>query len=168
MNDGLLNDLSAHVVQVIGPLPASRSRKQQMREELLAHLLALYDEEFASHRDEQAAASQAKKRFGRPDDLSSEFQAAVPLLERLVFLVLAKGNTMWRWLRIVGCVAILVGLGFVFPAIAHLSNADHIARSEVYPLRMTVALLVLGLVLTLSGLGGIAYSAVQVFRARSC
>jgi hypothetical protein len=168
MNEAILNDLTTHVLQALGPLPARRSRKQQMEEELLAHLFGLYDEEVASLKNEQAAASRAKKRFGRPDDLCGELQAAVPLLERLVFLVYRKGNIVWRWLWIIGCVAVLVGLGFVFPAIAQLSNRDHLMRSEAFSLGMCVALLVLGLVLALGGLGTVVYSVVRAFRARSC
>jgi hypothetical protein len=168
MNEVLLNDLAAHVAQAIDPLPAGRSRKQQMQEELLAHLLAIFDEELASHKDEETAVGQAKKRFGLPDDLCGELQAAVPLPERLVFLLCGKGKTMWRWLWAVGCVAVMVGMGFVLPAIAHLSNADHIVKSEAYPLAMCVALLVLGLTLTLSGLGAVAYTVVKALRARSC
>jgi hypothetical protein len=169
MNEAILNDLTTHVLQAIGPLPASRFRKQQMQEELLAHLLALYDEELASLQEEQAAASRAKQRFGRANDLCSELQAAVPMLERLVFLVYGKGNLMWRWIWIIGCVAVLVGLGFVLPGIAYLRNGEpnvHLSPSQAFWLH--VSLPVLGLVLTLSGLGAIAYSVVRALRARSC
>jgi len=85
MNDAILNDLTAHVIQAIEAFPASRARRQQMQEELLAHLFGIYDEELDRLQDERAAADRAKQRFGRPDDLAGELQVAVPLLERLVF-----------------------------------------------------------------------------------
>ena len=117
MNQAILDDLTAYVLQAVGPLSGSRSRKQQMQEELLAHLLSLYDEELVSLQDEQAAAVRAKQRFGRVDHLCSELQAAVPLLERLVFVVYGKGNLMKRWLWIIGCVAVYVaGLLGRFPS----------------------------------------------------
>jgi hypothetical protein len=168
MNEAILNSLAGHILQALGPLPASRSHKQQMQQELLAHLLALYEEELAVVKDEQAAVRRAKQRFGRAEELGAELQTALPMLERLIFLLYRKGQIMWRWIWIVGCVAIMVGLGFVLPAIAQLRNADHIARSEAYPFAMCLALLGLGLVLSLGGVGTVAYSVVRAFRARSC
>jgi hypothetical protein len=140
-----------------------------MQEELLAHLLALYEEELVSVKVEQAAAHRAKERFGRADDLSSELQAAIPLLERLVFLIFRKGKLMKRWLWIIGCMAVFVGLGFILPAIqlwrsggpnAHLSHTQ-----AFWPY---LGLPVLGLVLCLGGLATVAYSIIRAFRARSC
>jgi hypothetical protein len=168
MNEAILKDLTSYVLRALGAVPASRSHKQQMQEELLAHLLALYEEELASVKEEGAAANRAKQRFGRAADLSGELQAAVPMFERLIFVVCGKGKIMWRWIWILGCVAVLVGLGFVFPAIAHLRNGDHITRSEVYSFEMCLALLGLGLALSLGGIGTVAYSLVRAFRARSC
>ena len=169
MNDGILNDLTAHVIQTIGALPASRARRQQMQEELLAHLFGIYDEELDRLQDERAAADRAKQRFGRPDDLSGELQVAVPLLERLVFLLCGKGNLMWRWLWIVGCLALLVGLGFVLPGIAHFRNgmpAPHVGVSEAFWIYL--GLPVFGGIIALAGLGMVVYSVVRAFRTRSC
>jgi hypothetical protein len=165
MNDGILNDLTAHIIQVIGALPASRARRQQMQEELLAHLFGIYDEELERLQDERAAADQAMQRFGRADDLSGELQVAVPLLERLVFLLCGKGDIMWRWLWIVGCVAILVGLGFV---VAHVTNRvpDPHLRDEAFWVQF--GLPVFGGIIILAGLGMVFYSVVRAFRTRSC
>ena len=168
MNEAIWNELTRHILQALAPLPASRSHKQRMQEELLAHLLALYEEELASAKEEQAAANRAKERFGRADDLCGELQTAVPMLERLVFLLSRKSEIMWRWLWIVGCVAVLVGLGFVFPAIAEFKNADPIARNDAHSIGISIALLGLGLVLSLGGLVTVAYSVIRAIRARSC
>src|SRR5579871_6465719 len=102
MNNVVLNELTAHVAQAIGSLPASVGRRQKMQEELLAHLLDIFDEELERLDDERAALDHAKQRFGRPDDLRSELVTAVPSVERLILLVCGKGSAMWRWLWIVG------------------------------------------------------------------
>lgn len=176
MKQTILDDLTAYIVQAVGPLSGSRSRKRQMQEELLGHLLSLYDEELASLQDEQKAAVRAKQRFGQVDDLCNDLQAAVPWLEWLFFLVSRKENLMKRWLWIIGCVPvyvgvglILVGVGLILPAIQLWRSGGpnaHLSVTEAF--WMPFGLPVLGLVLTLSGLGTIAYSAVRAFRARSC
>jgi hypothetical protein len=160
MNDAVFHDLEAHVRRAVGPVPAGRGRRQQMREELLAHLLAVYDEEFARLRDEWAAAAEAKRRLGESEGLRCELQASVPLLERTFFLLAyRKGCTMWRWLFVLGCVAVLVGLGFVFPALAQLRVQGHLIALEV-------GLLILGVLITLGGLASLGWG-VRAFRTRS-
>lgn len=165
MNDPVLNDLTAHIALVIGSLPASLARRQQMHEELLAHLCDIYDQEMERLGDEQAAVDSAKQRFGAPDHLRSELSAAVPGLERLVLLICGKGSIMWRWIWIVGLLAILIGVGFVLPAVhqlrdpAPITPANRFGLSVLYPF---------GIVLTLLGLGLFAYSMVRVFRPRNC
>jgi hypothetical protein len=169
MKEAILDDLTAYVLQAVGPLFGSRSRKQQMQEELLAHLLSLYDEELASLQDEQKAAVRAKQRFGRVDDLCNALQAAVPLPERLGFLISRKGILMKRWLWIIGCVAVYVGMGLILPAIQLWRSGGpngHLSVTEAF--WMYPSLPLLGLVLTLGGLGAIAYGVVRAFRARRC
>jgi hypothetical protein len=165
MNDAVLKDLTAHVTKAIGSLPASRARRQQMQEELLAHLLDIYNEELERLQDEQAAADRAKQRFGRPDDLRRELATAVPWVERLILLICGKGSIMWRWLWIVGVLAVFVGLGFVFPAVAQLRSPTPIMPNERFGIGV---LLPFGVVVTLLGLGLFGYSLLRVFRARRC
>ena len=52
---------------------------------------------------------------------------------------------MSRNLLIVGCVAILVGLGFVFPQLANLRMQGHLVAGEI-------SMLFFGLLLSLGGL----------------
>ena len=165
MNDAILNDLTAHITQAIGTLPASCARRQQMQEELLAHLLDLYDEELERLQNERAAADRAKQRFGRPDDLRSELATAVPWLERLILLLCGKGSIMWRWLWIVGVLAVLIGMGFVLPAVAQLRSPAPIMPNDRFGIGV---LLPFGIVVTLLGLGLFGYSLLRVFRARHC
>jgi hypothetical protein len=66
---------------------------------------------------------------------------------------------MWRWLFVLGCVAILVGLGFVFPALAQLRDQGHLIGLEI-------GLLILGVLLTLGGLASLGWG-IRAFRAHS-
>src|SRR5690348_11415200 len=118
MNEAVLNSLTAHIAGTVDSLPASGARRQQMQEELLAHLLDIYDEELERLQDERAAEDRAKQRFGRADELRSELTTAVPWVERLIILMCGKGSIMRRWLMYFGGVlAVFVGMGFVLPAI---------------------------------------------------
>ncbi len=165
MNDAVLVDLTAHVAQAVGALPASGARRRQMQEELLAHLLDIYDEEFEQMRDEGSAADRAKQRFGRADDLQSELATAVPWMERLIFHLCGKGTIMGRWLWIVGVLAVLVGMGFVLPAVAQLRSPAPIMPNDRFGIGV---LLPLGVVVTLAGFILFGYSLLRVYRARGC
>lgn len=165
MNDAIWNDLTTHIGQAIESLPASLARRQQMHEELLAHLCALYDEELERLQDEREAVQVVKQRFGAPDHLRNELAAAVPWLERLVLLVYGKGNIMWRWFWIVGLLAVFVGVGFVVPAVAKLRDPAPIMPNDRFGIGV---LLPFGVVVTLLGVGLFGYSMVRVFRTRNC
>ncbi len=165
MNDAIFDDLNAHIAGVIETLPASLIRRQQMQEELLAHLCDIYAEELERLQDEQVAADLAKRRFGSLDHLRSELAAAVPWLERLVLLICGKGNIMWRWLLIVGLLAVSIGMGFVMPAVAQLRSPAPIMPDDRFGIGV---LLPFGVVVTLLGLGLFAYSMIRVFRTRNC
>ena len=167
MNDAVLNDLTAHVIQAIGTLPASAAHRQQMQEELLAHLLDIYDEELERLQDERAAADRAKQRFGRPDDLRSELEIAVPWVERLNFLLWGKESIMRRWwyLCFVGVLAVYVGIGFILPAIHQLRDPAPIMPNNRFGIGV---LLPFGVVVALLGLGMMVYCLLRLFRARRC
>ncbi len=70
------------VERVVRPLLASNARKRKIRDELLIHLSATYDEELARHNDPFAALAAAGKRFGSPAELTAELQATVPWIEQ--------------------------------------------------------------------------------------
>jgi hypothetical protein len=65
-----------------------------MREELLAHLAAIYDEEQAQLNDPAAALKAAAGRLGDPAGLARELQDAVPASERLAYHV--ERRLGWR------------------------------------------------------------------------
>jgi hypothetical protein len=82
-----MNELMVHVERAVRPIRASSRRKDRMREELLAHLTTLYQEELARLGDERAAREQAFLRFGNPADLTRELQDSVSFAERVAFVL---------------------------------------------------------------------------------
>jgi hypothetical protein len=70
------------VERAVRPVRAFACRKLRMREELLAHLTAVLDEERSRRGDERAALAAALQRFGDPAGLTRELEASVPALER--------------------------------------------------------------------------------------
>jgi hypothetical protein len=73
------------VERVVRPVRADARRKDRMREELLAHLTALYEEELARLGDEAAAREKAVQRFGDPATLTAELQDSVPARGRAAY-----------------------------------------------------------------------------------
>ncbi len=82
MNDVILKELKVVVERTVRPVRATMARKRKMREELLAHLVSIFEEAARSLGDEQAALTQAKRRFGDPGELTTQLQQAVPRQDR--------------------------------------------------------------------------------------
>ena len=72
------------VERAVRPVRALDGRKDAMREELLAHLTAIYREELEATGDEAAAVEAAMRRFGQPAELTGELEASVPRMERVL------------------------------------------------------------------------------------
>jgi hypothetical protein len=83
MNDNILTQLKTIVERAVRPVAASRKRKRQMREELLAHLTAVFQDEQARLGDDAAALAATRRRFGPADTLVSELQRTVPRWDRI-------------------------------------------------------------------------------------
>lgn len=86
MNDLILKELMIIVERAVRPVRTTMARKRRMREELLSHLTAIFEEEFEKLGDEQAALEQAQRRFGNPRDIAGQIQETVPLWDRIVRL----------------------------------------------------------------------------------
>src|SRR5262249_2965047 len=80
-----------HVERVVRAVHASPARKRRMRQELLAHLTGLVEEEKARGGDERQALARALQRFGDPAGLSRDLQASVPRLERRLSQLFFQG-----------------------------------------------------------------------------
>jgi hypothetical protein len=79
-----MNELMVHVERAVRPVRARPARKLKMRQELLAHLTGIYDEELARRGDPAAALAEARHRFGDPAALTRELQDSVPAAERVL------------------------------------------------------------------------------------
>lgn len=70
------------VERAVRPVRASTTWKRKTREELLAHLTTIYDEEQSRRHDPVIAMQAAAERFGNPAELSRELESALPASER--------------------------------------------------------------------------------------
>ncbi len=86
MNDRVLNEMKVVVERAVRPVRVGDARKMRIREELLDHFTAIYEEELERSSDEQAALRQAKERFGNPRELSDEMRQSVSRLEFIRYL----------------------------------------------------------------------------------
>lgn len=75
------------VERIVRPVRCTTPRKRKMREELLAHLTAIYDEELSRHSDPDAAWRTAAERFGAPAGLTCELERALSWSERVGYFV---------------------------------------------------------------------------------
>lgn len=82
MNEQTETQLRIAVERIVRPVRASHPRKLLMREELLGHLTAVFEEECARQEDEPAAVAGAVARLGEPAALSQELQRSLPWYER--------------------------------------------------------------------------------------
>jgi hypothetical protein len=87
------------VERVAGPVWAGESRKDRMREELLAHLEASFEEERGHLGDDGAAARRAIERLGDPAALTRSFQDSVPWFERILYTRLIPPSRRGVWWR---------------------------------------------------------------------
>jgi hypothetical protein len=78
MNESTLTQLKIIVERAVRPLRASFARKRKVREELLAHVSSVFEEELARLGDERLAVERTAGRFGQPAELTEQLQAAVP------------------------------------------------------------------------------------------
>jgi hypothetical protein len=89
MNESTLTQLKILVERVVRPVRAGTSYKRKMREELLAHVTAVYEEETVKLGDDRAALERTEQRFGNPAELTSQLQGALPRNDPL--------DQCWDW-----------------------------------------------------------------------
>ena len=83
MSDETLARFEAVVDDAVRRVLAGGWRKRVMREELLGHLLSVYEEEVVRRGDARAAREAAERRFGGGEELARQLQASVPWGERV-------------------------------------------------------------------------------------
>ena len=77
MNESTLTRLKIIVERVVRPVRASTARKGKMREELLAHVVGVFEEE-AKLGNERAAVERTALRFGNSTEVTRQLQESVP------------------------------------------------------------------------------------------
>ncbi|HEY4760479.1 MAG TPA: hypothetical protein VIH42_07860 [Thermoguttaceae bacterium] len=103
MNENTRKSLMIIVERAVRPVRAGEARKLHMREELLAHLTAIFEDEVARCNDEHVAMQQAQIRFGDPHKLAKELQQSVPILNRIRYLLeIASFKPDDSWLQLIG------------------------------------------------------------------
>ena len=78
-----MNEFMVLVERAVRPVQAGPKKLTRMREELLAHLVAIHEEELARLGDEPAARAEAIRRFGDPAALTAELQQTVTWTDRI-------------------------------------------------------------------------------------
>jgi hypothetical protein len=151
MNERLMK----HVERAVRPVRADRNRKLQMREELLAHLTALVDEERQRTGDDEAALAAAAARFGDPAALARELDASVGAWQRYSwreeqFLLWCRdwfvfrpdrslaGNLARTGVNMVAIVAVLFAL---LIGLSYLAFPERRGQPDYLPLLIKVAAL---------------------------
>src|ERR1051326_3923523 len=84
VNDAALTQLKILVERAVRPVRACTFNKRQMREELLAHVNAVYEEE-AKLGDESDALARTAQRFGAPAELTRQLQSTVSWSSTLAY-----------------------------------------------------------------------------------
>jgi hypothetical protein len=116
MNETTLTSLKILVERAVRPVQASAVRKWKMREELLAHVVGVFEEE-AKLGDEQAALARTQQRFGQAAELTGQLQASVPPSDRAErFFENLFGGSGQSALRLAARLAAALGaLSFIVP-----------------------------------------------------
>jgi hypothetical protein len=78
MNESTLTQLKILVERAVRPVQAALRNKQKMREEMLAHVIAVYEQELQDTGDNPAAMVRTTQRFGDPAELTIQLQGTVP------------------------------------------------------------------------------------------
>jgi hypothetical protein len=118
-----LTQLKIVVECAVRPVRASSMRKRRMREELLAHVTDVFEEERAALGDDQAALERCALRFGNSTELTSQLNAS---LRRWEWLDWHLEN--WPWpkpgestLRFAGRITLAAGVILV-PLCAYMAT----------------------------------------------
>jgi hypothetical protein len=161
MNDAVLQELKRVVERAVRPVVATMARKRRMREELLAHLTAIFEEESEKLGNEQAALDQAKRRFGNPRQLAGQLQETVSRWDRFVRLgdvgQRCPGESLWRFagrITMLGIMMFVPATLFLLPVMYMCGGQNELAMRAycVVCLCILNILLALGVILLTDGM----------------
>ncbi|MGC1275715.1 MAG: hypothetical protein WBC44_18555 [Planctomycetaceae bacterium] len=86
MSESTLTNLKVIVERAVRPVAGTLPRKKRMREELLAHVTEVFEQERERLGDEAAALAVTEQRFGDPGEVASQLESTVPAYDRLLYL----------------------------------------------------------------------------------
>jgi hypothetical protein len=82
-----MKELMVQVERAVRPVRAGARRKDRMREELLAHLTSIYEEEGARLGDLSVAREAALGRFGEPTALTHALEESLTRQDRVIWFI---------------------------------------------------------------------------------
>jgi hypothetical protein len=102
MNESTMTGLKIIVERAVRPVRVSNSHRRKFREELLAHVVGVFEEERARLDNDQAALERTALRFGNPAEVTSQLQDSVPAGDRIVRIWEGQPGeaTLWVLLRL--------------------------------------------------------------------
>lgn len=126
-----MNEFMVLVERAVRPVKAGPKKKLRMREELLAHLTSIHEEELARPSDDATARAEAIRRFGDPAVLTTELQQSVSFCDRID----ARLNRAFGWrpgetatrysARLAGLMALVILPWLLFAPVAAGSRRPH-------------------------------------------
>lgn len=87
MNESTRKQLQIAVEKAVRPARVGWEHQVRIREELMAHVTGIFEEEWGRLGDEAAAAQQAVRRFGDPAKLTDELNASRSFERRFAYLL---------------------------------------------------------------------------------
>jgi hypothetical protein len=96
MNDATQIELRKLVERVVRPIVAMRASKRTMREELLAHLSAVFADELTVTNDETAALESTRRRFGEAAQTTRDLQSSISTYQRVCARLERYTQPMWE------------------------------------------------------------------------
>jgi hypothetical protein len=157
MNESTLTQLKVLIERVVRPVHAPPRRRMKMREELLGHVIAVYEEEAAKLDQADDALERTRRRFGDPAEVTASLRASLPAFERIAgglqhYLCRRPEETVWRFALRHACLAgAYVGglalLGVLFVLLVMLLLASPIGREHWFALACVSALAPAGFLL---------------------
>jgi len=96
MNDEVTTQLMTIVERAVRPVLATKARKRGMREELLAHVTEVYDDEMARGANHSTALVRTRERFGDPAAITRQLQQSVSRRCRFGGLLERHNDLEWK------------------------------------------------------------------------
>jgi hypothetical protein len=87
MSDAAYAELRKLVERIVQPVRVNLSRKSDMQQELLAHVLAVFEDERVRLGDEQSALQRTVLGFGNPAELSDELRKSITAVGHIGWLL---------------------------------------------------------------------------------